>query len=291
MRFMLGNFFEVLLLLCRVIDDGLLSFELDVAESLVHVCVGAIDVCVLGLHVQAFTPEIVRLVVSYALEYCRCTGVLLDLVAAIGNTGVLEVLQLGPCATPSDAGSRNEPGKHHKSPNHYNKRLRDRERGKKNIFVCGFLRSGTRGLYSAPCSSGDRIFTTNFLFILITEDQVLYCKAFFILQCVRLLVSCNINFGLGPLAGRNLALEQNVNLTVGTALHLRQEKVCQHEAEETRTTPDVTALATEVGLLLYVSNSNDCRSRKSYIRVKHVAREENAGNVYHVVGSATNTSS
>jgi hypothetical protein len=112
-----------------------------------------------------------------------------------------------------------------------------------------------------------------------------------ILQCVRLLVSCNVNFGLGPLAGRNLALEQNVNLTVGAALHLRQEKVCQHEAEETSTTPDVTALATEVGLLLYVSNSNDCRSRKSYIRVKHVAREENAGNVDHVVGSASNTSS
>jgi hypothetical protein len=70
------------------------------------------------------------------------------------------------------------------------------------------------------------------------------------LQRVRLLVSCNINFSLGPLAGRNLALEQNVNLTVGAALHLRQEKVCQHEAEETSTTPDVTALATEVGLLL-----------------------------------------
>jgi hypothetical protein len=111
------------------------------------------------------------------------------------------------------------------------------------------------------------------------------------LHRVRLLVSCNINFGLGPLAGRNLALEQNVNLTVGAALHLRQEKVCQHKAEETSTTPDVTALATEVGLLLFVSNSNGCRSRKSYIRVEHVAREENAWNVNHVVGSASNTSS
>jgi hypothetical protein len=57
-------------LLCRVIDDRLPSFGFGVAESPVHVCVGAISVCVLGLHVQAFTPGIVRLVVSFTLEYC-----------------------------------------------------------------------------------------------------------------------------------------------------------------------------------------------------------------------------
>jgi hypothetical protein len=120
-------FFEVLPLLCRVIDDRLPSFGLGVAESPVHVCVGAIGVCVLGLHVQAFTPGIVRLVVSFALEYCWCTGVLLDLVAAIGNTGVLEVLNSVPVPPPSGAGTRNEPGKHHKSPNCYNRGLRDRD--------------------------------------------------------------------------------------------------------------------------------------------------------------------
>jgi hypothetical protein len=98
------------------------------------VCVGAIGVFVLGLHVQAFTPEIVRLVVSYALEYCRCTGILLDLVAAIGNTGVLEVLQLGPHAT--TFGRR--------------KSLLQQAfkglglRGKRDRFVCWFLGSGTR---------------------------------------------------------------------------------------------------------------------------------------------------
>jgi hypothetical protein len=93
------QFFEVLLLLCIVIDDGLPSFGLDVAESSVHVCVAILRICAPRLHVQAFTPEIVRLVVYNALECCWCARVLLDLVAAIGNTGVLEVLQLGPCAT------------------------------------------------------------------------------------------------------------------------------------------------------------------------------------------------
>jgi hypothetical protein len=85
-------FFKVLSLLCRVINDRLLSFGLSVAKSLVHVCVGAISVCVLGLYVQAFTPRIIRPVVSFTLEYCWCTRVLLNLVAAISNTGVLEVL-------------------------------------------------------------------------------------------------------------------------------------------------------------------------------------------------------
>lgn len=76
------------------------------------------------------------------------------------------------------------------------------------------------------------------------------------LQAVRLLVGRNIDLGLGPLAGRNLALEQNVDLAIGAALHLRQIEECQGEAEETGTSPNVTALATKVGLLFCVSDCN-----------------------------------
>ena len=75
-------------------------------------------------------------------------------------------------------------------------------------------------------------------------------------QAVRLLVGRNIDLGLGPLAGRNLAPEQNVDLAVGAALHLRQEEVCQGKAEETSTGPNVAALATKIGLLFCVSDWN-----------------------------------
>jgi plasmid stability protein len=77
-----------------------------------------------------------------------------------------------------------------------------------------------------------------------------------LLRPVRLLIGRNIDLGLGPLAGRNLALEQNVDLAVRAALHLRQVEVCQGEAEETSTGPNVTALATKVGRLLGVSSRN-----------------------------------
>lgn len=72
-----------------------------------------------------------------------------------------------------------------------------------------------------------------------------------------LLVGCDIDLGLGPLAGRDLALEQNVDLTVRATLHLRQVEVCQGEAKETSSSPNVTALATKVGLLCYVSIRSD----------------------------------
>jgi len=76
------------------------------------------------------------------------------------------------------------------------------------------------------------------------------------LQSARLLVGRDVDLGLGPLAGRNLALEQNVDLAVRAALHLGQVQVCQGEAEETGTGPNVTALATKVGLLFQVSGCN-----------------------------------
>ena len=67
---------------------------------------------------------------------------------------------------------------------------------------------------------------------------------------IRLLVVLNIDDSLCPLAGWDLALEQDVNFAVRAVLHLGQEEVCHDEAEETSSTPDVTALAAEVGLLL-----------------------------------------
>ena len=44
-------------------------------------------------------------------------------------------------------------------------------------------------------------------------------------------------------------MEQNVDFAVGSVLHLRQEEVCDDEAEEASATPDVTALATKVCFL------------------------------------------
>lgn len=64
-----------------------------------------------------------------------------------------------------------------------------------------------------------------------------------------LLVGLDVDDGLGPLAGRDLALEKNVDFAVRAALHLRKEEVGQHETDETSSAPDITALSTEVGLL------------------------------------------
>ena len=55
----------------------------------------------------------------------------------------------------------------------------------------------------------------------------------------------HIDFGFGPLASRDLTIEQDVNLAVGSILHLRQEEVCHDEANRTCGTPDVATLATK----------------------------------------------
>lgn len=70
---------------------------------------------------------------------------------------------------------------------------------------------------------------------------------------LRLLVGLDVDNSLLPLAGGDLALEQNIDLAVRTALHLRQEEVCDDETEETSASPDITALSTEVGLLRCIS--------------------------------------
>jgi hypothetical protein len=71
---------------------------------------------------------------------------------------------------------------------------------------------------------------------------------------IHLLVVLDIDDSRLPLASRDMALEQDVDLAVRAALHLRQEEVCHNETEETGSSPDVTALSTEVGLLRFVSN-------------------------------------
>jgi hypothetical protein len=59
-------------------------------------------------------------------------------------------------------------------------------------------------------------------------------------------VILDIDDRLLPLASRHLAVEQDVDLTVRPALHLRQVEESDDEAEETSATPDVAALAAEV---------------------------------------------
>lgn len=63
---------------------------------------------------------------------------------------------------------------------------------------------------------------------------------------LRSLVVLDVDNGLLPLARLNLAPEQDIDLAVGTALHLRNVPPCQGKADESRAAPDVSALATKV---------------------------------------------
>lgn len=63
------------------------------------------------------------------------------------------------------------------------------------------------------------------------------------------MVILDIDDRLLPLASGHLAVEQDVNLTVRPALHLRQVEVGHDEAEETGATPNVAALAAKVRAL------------------------------------------
>lgn len=71
-------------------------------------------------------------------------------------------------------------------------------------------------------------------------------------NALRLLVGLDIDNSRGPLAGGDLALEQDVDLAVGSVLHLGQEEEGGEEADEAGAGPDITAPATEVGLLRYM---------------------------------------
>ncbi len=60
-------------------------------------------------------------------------------------------------------------------------------------------------------------------------------------SCLRVRVDIDIH--LLPLAGRDLALEHDVDLAVGAILHFRQEEVGRDQADESRGAPNVAALA------------------------------------------------
>jgi len=62
----------------------------------------------------------------------------------------------------------------------------------------------------------------------------------------HLVVILDVDDSLLPLASRHPTVEQDVNLTVRPALHLRQEEEGHDETEETGATPHVAALAAKV---------------------------------------------
>jgi hypothetical protein len=72
-------------------------------------------------------------------------------------------------------------------------------------------------------------------------------------QKKHLLVIIDINLRLLPVTSGDLALEHDVNLAVGSALHLRKEEVCSDETEETSGAPNVTTLATDCEILLAIA--------------------------------------
>lgn len=76
-----------------------------------------------------------------------------------------------------------------------------------------------------------------------------------------------------PFASLDLSLEQNVDLTEGPVLHLRNELPRHDGAEKGGASPDIATLAAQVPL----------------IGVEHVAGKEDARNVDHVVGTSSNT--
>jgi len=62
----------------------------------------------------------------------------------------------------------------------------------------------------------------------------------------HLLVVVDVDVRLLPLASRDVAREHDVDLAVRSALHLRQAKVCDDQADEGGGTPYEAALAAEV---------------------------------------------
>lgn len=71
---------------------------------------------------------------------------------------------------------------------------------------------------------------------------------------LHLIIVLDIDHRLLPLARRNLTLEHDVNLTVRSALHLRQEEVCRDQASQTSSTPNVAAFAAEISTLYCISS-------------------------------------
>lgn len=74
----------------------------------------------------------------------------------------------------------------------------------------------------------------------------MYCSIHADHLALHLVVVLDIDDRLLPLASRHLAVEQDVDLTVRSALHLGQVEEGHDEAEETSATPNVAALAAKV---------------------------------------------
>ena len=64
----------------------------------------------------------------------------------------------------------------------------------------------------------------------------------FLINPKCLLVGIDINLGFLPLASWYAALEHDVDLAIGSALHLRQAEVCCDQTHESGSAPDVAAL-------------------------------------------------
>lgn len=86
------------------------------------------------------------------------------------------------------------------------------------------------------------------------NEQASFCFRFDCLRgCVcdvsRLLVVVSIDGCVLPLAGLNLAAEENVDLAVGAVLHLGEPPPGHGGTDESSASPDVSALATKVATL------------------------------------------
>lgn len=79
---------------------------------------------------------------------------------------------------------------------------------------------------------------------------------------LHLVVVLHIDFGFLPLASRDMTIEQDVNLTVGSILHLGQVKVCRDPDKQSGERPDVAGHAAKVSTLHYVSNCHHKTERK-----------------------------
>lgn len=90
---------------------------------------------------------------------------------------------------------------------------------------------------------------------------------------MSLLIVLDIDYSLLELPGRNLAVEEDIKLTVRAVLHFRQEEVCQDPAHNRGAAPDETTLARHVPTS----------------RVEQLRRQVDHGNFGNVVRSATDT--
>jgi hypothetical protein len=83
---------------------------------------------------------------------------------------------------------------------------------------------------------------------------VLFCNDIFTSSAAAspiplLLVVLGVDDGILPLASRHMAIEEDVDLAVGSALHLWDVEVGKSETEECRACPNITTFSAEVSAL------------------------------------------